>query len=104
MFRKKRLFILIPALLLIPLLLGMIPLKLANRMANGGACAHSEGKQGCGGHKNCSHSLISQNHFDTETVNSSSPDPRLSYSQEALCAVSESVHPDIQTLSLPLRS
>jgi len=104
MFRRKRLFILIPTLLLLPLLVGMVPLKLANKMANGGTCAHSEGKQGCGGHKNCSaHSLISQNHFEAETVNASALDQGLSYSQEALCAIPESVHPDIQTLSIPLR-
>lgn len=104
MFQRKKLFILIPALLLIPLLVGMIPLKLASKMAHGGACAHSESKQGCGGHKNCSaHSLISQNHFEAEAVNSASLDQGLSYCHEALCAVPESVHPDVQTLSIPLR-
>jgi len=104
MFRRKRWFILIPTLLLLPLLVGMAPMKLANKMARGGTCAHSEGKQGCGGQKNCTaHSLISQNHFDAEAVNSSSPDQGLSYCQEALCAVPESVPHDIQTLSIPLR-
>jgi len=104
MFRRKRWFILIPTLLLVPLLVGMIPIKLANKMARGGACAHSEGKQGCGGHKNCSaHSLISQNHFDAEAVNSASPDQGLSYCHEALCAVSESAHPSVEILSIPLR-
>jgi hypothetical protein len=104
MFRRKRWFILIPTLLLVPLLVGMIPMKLANKMANGGTCAHSEGKQGCGGHKNCSaQSLISQNHFDADTINASSPDQGLPYSQEALFAVPESVQPDIMTLSIPLR-
>jgi len=104
MFRRKRLFTLIPALLLIPLLVGMAPMKLANKMARGGTCAHSEGKQGCGGQKNCTaHSLISQNHFDAEAFNSASPDQGLSYCHEALCAVPESVHPGIQTLSIPLR-
>lgn len=104
MFRRKRWLILIPTLLLVPLLVGMAPMKLANKMARGGTCAHSEGKQGCGGQKNCSaHSLISQNHFDAEAVNSSSPDQGLYYCQEALCAVPESVHCTIQTLSIPLR-
>ena len=104
MFRRKRWFILIPTLLLVPLLVGMVPMKLANKMAHGGACTHSEGKQGCGGHKNCSaHSLISQNHFDAEAFNSASLDQGLSYCHEALCTVPESVHPDVQTLSIPLR-
>jgi len=35
MFRKKRLFILIPTLLLIPLLAGMVPVKLATRWHGG---------------------------------------------------------------------
>jgi hypothetical protein len=104
MFHRKRWFILIPTLLLLPLLVGMVPMKLANKMARGGTCAHSESKQGCGGHKNCSaHSLISQNHVDAEAFNSASPDQALSYCHEALSAVPESVHPDIQTLSIPLR-
>jgi hypothetical protein len=104
MFRRKELLILIPTLLLIPLLVGMAPMKLANKMAHGGTCAHSESKQGCGGNKNCSaHSLISQNHFDTEAVNSASPDQGLSYCHEAFCTVPESIHPIIQILSIPLR-
>ena len=35
MFRRNRWFILIPTLLLIPLLVGMVPMKLANKMARG---------------------------------------------------------------------
>jgi hypothetical protein len=104
MFRRKRWFILIPTLLLLPLLVGMVPMKLANKMAHGGTCAHSESNQGCGGHKNCSaHSLISQNHFDVEAFNSASLDHGLSYGHEELCAVLESVHTDVQTHSIPLR-
>jgi hypothetical protein len=103
MFRRKRLFILIPALFLIPILAGMIPLKLANKLAHGGPYTQCQDNHGCG-HKNCSaHSLISQNHFEAEAVNSSSPDPGLCYSQESLGAVPESAHPSIQPLSIPLR-
>jgi hypothetical protein len=97
MFRRKRWFILIPTLLLVPLLVGMVPMKLANKMARGGTCTHSEGKH-------CSaHSLISQSHFDVEAVNSASPDQGLCYCHEAICAVPESIHPEIQTISIPLR-
>lgn len=104
MFRKKRWFILIPTLLLVPLLVGMVPMKLANKMAHGGTCAHSQDKQGCGGHKNCSaHSLISQNHFDAGAFNSASPDQGLSYCHEAFCAIPESAHTSVQILSIPLR-
>jgi len=104
MFRRKRWFILIPTLLLVPLLVGMAPMKLANKMARGGTCAHAEGKQACGGHKNCSaHSLISQNHFDAEAVNSSSPDQGLFHCREALCAIPGSADSNVQSLPIPLR-
>jgi hypothetical protein len=104
MYRRKRWFILIPTLLLVPLLVGMVPMKLANKMARGGTCAHSEGKQGCGGSKNCSaHSLISQNYFDAAIVPTTSPDQGLGYCQEALSPVPASVPFRIQTLSIPLR-
>ena len=36
MFRRKKLFILIPTLLLIPLLLGMVPINMAHKLAQGG--------------------------------------------------------------------
>ncbi|MDA8126208.1 MAG: hypothetical protein M0009_13600 [Deltaproteobacteria bacterium] len=104
MFRRNKWLILIPTLLLIPLLVGMVPMKLANKMAHGGNCAQSEGKEGCGGQKNCSaHSLISQNHFDAAIVSTTSPDQGLGYCQEALYAVPESVHSSIQIFSIPLR-
>lgn len=100
MFRKKRLFILIPALLLIPLLVGMIPLNMAHKLAQGGA--FMPGSQGsC---KNCpAHSLISHNHFDAALVNGTSPDQGLAYFQKALCAVPESIHPNSHSVSIPLR-
>jgi len=104
MFRRKRWFILIPTLLLLPLLVGMVPMKLANKMARGGTCAHSEGKQGCDGHKNCSaHSLISQNHFDGVTVPSTAPDQGLSYLEKLSFAGPESFHSHIGFTSIPLR-
>jgi hypothetical protein len=103
MFRKKGLFILIPTLLLIPLLVGMIPLKLANKLAHGGTCTQCQDKYG-GGHKNCSaHSLISQNHFDGATDHSALPDQGLSYLQKALPVGSESFHSPIGFTSIPLR-
>jgi len=101
MFRKKRLFIMIPALLLIPILLGMIPLNMAHKLAHGGAFA--QGSQGCNC-KNCpAHSLISHNHFDAEALNPASPDQGLSYCHEAFCTIPESTHPSVQILSIPLR-
>jgi hypothetical protein len=101
MFRKKRLFILIPVLLLIPLLLGMIPLNMAHKLAQGGPFA--QGNQGCTC-KNCpAHSLISHNHFDAAPVGGTSPDQGVTSLQKALCAVPESIHPSIHFVSTPLR-
>ena len=103
MFRKKKLFILIPVLLLIPLLVGMIPLKLVNKLAHGGPYAQCQDKQGCG-QKNCpAHSLISQNHFDAAPVGGTSPVQELTSFQRALCAVPESIHSNIHSVSTPLR-
>ncbi len=45
MLGRHKLLILIPAIILIPVLLGMTPLNMAHRLASGGALAH--GKQAC---------------------------------------------------------
>jgi hypothetical protein len=45
MLGRHKLLILIPAIVLIPILLGMTPLNMAHRLANGGPFTH--GKQGC---------------------------------------------------------
>ena len=103
MFCRKRLFILIPALLLIPLLVGMIPLKLTNKLAHGGPFTQCQDNHGCG-HKNCSaHSLISQNHFDGVTDHSTSPDQGLSYLEKLSFAGTESFHSHIGITTIPLR-
>jgi hypothetical protein len=45
MLDRRRLIILIPAIILIPILLGMIPLNMAHTLANSGPFV--QGKQGC---------------------------------------------------------
>lgn len=103
MFSRKRLFTLIPALLLIPLLVGMIPLKLANKLAHEGPYTKCQDRQGCD-HKNCpAHSLISQNRFDGITVDSTTPDQEPSYLQKAFLIGPESFHSNISLTSIPLR-
>jgi hypothetical protein len=103
MFYRKKLLILIPVLLLIPLLVGMIPLKLVNKLAHGGPYAQCQDKQGCG-HKNCfAHSLISQNHFDGLTGYSTAPDQGLSYLEKLTFAGPESFYSHIGFTSIPLR-
>jgi hypothetical protein len=103
MFRKNKLLILIPALLLIPLLTGMIPIRLANKLAHGGTCTQSQDKHGCG-LKNCSpQSFISQNHFDGVTGHSTPLGQGLLYFQKALPVGAESVYSHISFTSIPLR-
>jgi len=103
MLRKKRLFILIPALLLIPILLGIIPLKMAHSLAKRGPLSPSS--QGC----SCAHSLVSHTHthnhkhFDAVTVDFTPADQVLLYSQRALYAVPEFFHSHIHFSSIPLR-
>lgn len=101
MFRRNRLFILIPALLLIPLLLGMVPLNMSHKLAQGGPFA--QGNQSCGCNNCPAHSLISHNHFDAAIVSDTTPDQVLTYFQKALCAVPESIHPDNHSVFTPLR-
>jgi hypothetical protein len=103
MFRRKSFFILMPTLLLIPLLVGMIPLKLVNKLSHGGPYADCQDKQACC-QKNCSaHSLISHNHFDGVTDQSTSPDQGLLYLQKALPFGIESFHSRIGFTPIPLR-
>ena len=103
MFRRKRLFILIPTLLLIPLLMGMIPLNMAHKMAQKGPFTQSHSKQGCDGRICTAHSLISHSHFDDITVTSTASNQGLPFFQEALCAVPESIHSTIHSTFIPLR-
>ena len=101
MLRRKKLLILIPALLLIPILLGMIPLKMAHKLAQGGPFAPSS--QGCSCNNCPAHSLISHNHFDAITADSTSPNQGLPYSQEILYRLPEFFHSNIHFNSIPLR-
>ena len=103
MFRRKKLLILIPTLLLIPLLAGMIPLKLANKLAHGGPYAQPQNNHGCG-HKNCpAYSLISQSHLDDVTFHSTAPYQELSYLEKISFAGPESLHSHIGFTPIPLR-
>jgi hypothetical protein len=63
--KHKLLFIIIPAILLIPILLGMAPLNMAHRLANGGPFTHCKQAQWS---NHCPfHSLVT--HDDPTIVN-----------------------------------
>jgi hypothetical protein len=103
MFRKVRVFILIPALLLIPLLLGTIPLKLMNKVAHGGPFADSRNKQECC-KKDCpSHSLITQINFDTAVLDALSSGHEILHLLEVLNAGSALFSSDVILAPMPLR-
>ena len=101
MVRRKKLLILIPAQLLIPLLLGMISLSKAHKLGQGGPFGQS--RQNCGCHNCPAHSLVSHNHCDAVPVDSISPNQGLPYSQETLCTAPEFFHSNIRFHSIPLR-
>jgi hypothetical protein len=65
MLRRHKLLILIPAILVIPILLGMTPLNMAHRLASGGPFTHCKQAQWS---NHCPfHSLVS--HDDSTVVN-----------------------------------
>jgi hypothetical protein len=66
MLSRRRRYILIPAIILIPILLGMIPLNMAHRLASGGSSTHC--KQAQLSNRCLFHSVISQ-HNDSTIVN-----------------------------------
>jgi len=100
---NKKLFILVPALVLISLLLILTPLKLVNKMARAIPPAQSQSKHGCS-YKNCfSQSLISPNYFDAGTGYAKSSYPEVSYFLKDLNVLPESFHSIIDISSIPLR-
>ena len=102
MVRKKKLLILIPALLLIPILLGMVPLKKAHKLAQVGP--FSQSSQGCNSNNGLAHSLISHNNLDAVAANATPTGQALLYSQRVLYAVPESIFSNIHfSSSIPLR-
>ena len=102
MFHRQRLLILIPALLLIPLLVGVVPLKLVNKLAHGGACKQFQGTQGSP--RNChAHSLICQNHYDAIVNNSAPSEQGLPSCKEAFGVCPEPVYHSVHSASIPLR-
>ena len=66
MLSRHKLYLFIPAIILIPIILGMIPLNMAHRLASGSSSAHC--KQAQLSNQCLFHSVISQ-HNDSSIVN-----------------------------------
>jgi hypothetical protein len=68
MLRKHKLLLLIPAIVLIPILLGMTPLNMAHKLASGGPFTHCKQVQWS---NHCAfHSIASHNHPTIANLNS----------------------------------
>lgn len=101
MFYRHKLLILIPAILLIPILLGMMPLNMVHKLASGGPFTH--GKQVRLSNHCLFHSVTSHHDPTVVTLNSAPID------QEAIPASyfhltdSKSIHSMVSLNSVPLR-
>lgn len=91
MLHRKKLLILIPSLLLIPMLLGMISLKMEHKLSHYSYNNHS------------SHSLIFDTDVDVVTVDSLSSNQGLPYLQEILPMAPVFIHSHQYFNSIPLR-
>jgi hypothetical protein len=101
MLSRHKLLLLIPAILLIPILFGMIPLNMAHKLASGGPFTH--GKQVCWNNHCPFHSIVSHDDLTSVTLNSMPfvQEPMTSLDFQALA--SNSLHSNISFYSVPLR-
>ena len=101
MLRREKLLILIPAMLLIPIILGITPLNMAHKLASGAPFAH--GKQAHWSNHCPFHSIVSHHDLTSVTLNS------IPFAQESMTSfdfqalASNSVHSNISFNSVPLR-
>jgi hypothetical protein len=102
-FRSKRVLIIIPVLILIPLLTGGILLKLAIRLAHAASSSEYPGKPDCKT-KNCpAHSLIPKNNFDAVQEDAAFVDQWICFLQTAPFQNNEHLHSSISANLFPLR-
>src|SRR5574340_916244 len=100
MQRRRRLLFFIPAIILIPILLGMTPLNMAHRLASGEPCPHSK-QTNLNNH--CPfNSLTSHSDLMVTILNSTLLDRRSSSSREFSASIPYSLHANI-FFAVPLR-
>jgi hypothetical protein len=99
---SRKLLVLIPVVLLIPVLLAMTPLNMAYKVANGASVAPGKQCKICNDH--CPfHSIVSQGDFSLGMLSSPTSDEELLRLQEVFVAVPDSRHSNIYFSSIPLR-
>ena len=101
MLGRYKLLILIPAILLIPILLGMTPLNMAHKLASGGPFTH--GKQICLSNHCPFHSLISHDDPTIVNLNSTPLDQESTPTRDIEVLDPDSVHSNMTFNSIPLR-
>jgi len=99
--RHKLVLLIIPAILLIPILLGMTPLNMAHRLASGGPFTH--GKQSCWNNHCPFNSLVSHNNLMVGILSSAPLDEELLLPQNLCFTVVDSFYPNTSFNSIPLR-
>lgn len=97
----KKILILIPAMLLIPILLGMTPLNMAHSLGNGMPFIH--GKQGCSNDQCPFNCVVSYDDPPVGILSSTPLGQELLHSQELRIAVLDSFHSSIYSHFTPLR-
>jgi hypothetical protein len=101
MVGRHKLLILIPAIILIPILLGMTPLNMAHRLASGGTLA--QGKQVCWSNYCPFHSIASHDNQILANVSLATVYEVSPSTQEFRIPLLDSVHSNTFFNSAPLR-
>ena len=101
MLGRHKLLLLIPVILLIPILLGMTPLNMAHKLANGGPFTH--GKQGCWNNYCPFNSLVSHNDLTVGILSSTALDQESTPTFNIQVLDLDSIHSNVTFNSVPLR-
>jgi hypothetical protein len=101
MLTRHKLLLLIPAILLIPILFGMIPLNMAHKLASGGPFTHCKQVQSS---NHCPfNSVVSHDDLTNVSLNSTPLFLGLPSIEESQISLSDSVQSNITFNSIPLR-
>jgi hypothetical protein len=101
MLSRHKLLLLIPAILLIPILLGMIPLNMAHKLASGGPLSHCKQAQWS---NHCPfHSIASYNDSTIVNLNLTPLDLELTPTLDIQALDPDSVPCNVTFNSVPLR-
>ena len=101
MLLRHKLLILIPTILLVPILLGMTPVRMAHRLANGCPLAQAKQIQTC--NANPFHSLISHDDPTIVNLNSTSLDQESIPTHDIEVLDPDSIYSNVTFNSVPLR-